>query len=84
MACFLGIVPWVEAVLAKKIWRTEIHKRINEQDSDGATALHWAAKKRNKTVVWLLIDKGADVEVKNRGGGGERRCTWQLMKGIWW
>jgi ankyrin repeat protein len=68
MACALNIVPWVEAVLAKKSWRPRYHKRVNKQDVRGKTALHWLARRGNEAVVRLLLDRGADVKAKDKNG----------------
>jgi len=38
---------------------------VNAKDSDGATALIWAAYFGNIDVVWVLIEKGADVNASN-------------------
>jgi ankyrin repeat protein len=65
MACFVEIVPWVAAVLAKRSWRLRYHRRVNEKDSDGRIALHFAAWRGNETVVRLLVDRGADVKAED-------------------
>jgi ankyrin repeat protein len=79
MACILEIVPWVEAVLAKRSWRPRYHRRVNEKDSDGRTALHGAAWGGNKAVVWLLVDRGADV--KARANDGRTVLHWAVSEG---
>jgi ankyrin repeat protein len=65
IACILEIVPWVEAVLAKKSWRPRYYRRVNQKNYNGETALHWAAIKGNKVLVRLLVDKGADVKAED-------------------
>jgi hypothetical protein len=65
MACSLEIIPWVEAVLAKKSWRPRYHKRVDKKDAGGQTALHHAAKRGREATVRLLVDRGADVNAKN-------------------
>jgi ankyrin repeat protein len=37
---------------------------VNRKDSDGGTALHWAAWGGHETVVRLLLEKGADVHAE--------------------
>lgn len=42
---------------------------LNERDSRfGATSLHWAALRGHQAIVALLIERGADVSVKNNDG----------------
>ena len=38
---------------------------IDVTDSDGNTMLHWAAAIRNKQLFQILIDKGANKNIKN-------------------
>jgi ankyrin repeat protein len=68
IACALEIVPWIEAVLAKKSWWPRYHKSVNEKDDSGQTVLHLAAEGGNKAIVQLLVDKGADVKAKDNHG----------------
>jgi len=42
---------------------------INVRGERGYTALHWAAKKNDKKAAQLLIDVGADVELRTCEGG---------------
>lgn len=41
---------------------------INTRDSKGRTALHWAVKHQRVDMVKLLLDKGADLSIKDRDG----------------
>ena len=41
---------------------------VNEPQSDGATALHWAVHGDFPELAALLIDAGADVSARNRAG----------------
>lgn len=41
---------------------------VNEPQSDGATALHWAVHGNRPDLAALLIDAGADVVARNRAG----------------
>tara|TARA_R110002003_G_scaffold1184_5_gene22605 strand:+ start:12133 stop:14583 length:2451 start_codon:yes stop_codon:yes gene_type:complete len=68
MACNLEIIPWVEAVLAKKSWRPRYHKRVDKKDASGRTLLHYAASTGRQAVVQLLVDRGADVKAKDNDG----------------
>ena len=70
MACYLGIVSWVQ-VLLHKAWIRRFYKRgasVNAKDNDGWTALHWAALGGHEAVVKLLLEKGAELESKNKNG----------------
>ena len=39
---------------------------IDVTDSDGNTMLHWAAATRNKRLFRILVDKGANTNLKNQ------------------
>ena len=41
---------------------------VNSAQADGMTALHWAVHHGEFALAKLLVDKGANVEVKNRYG----------------
>jgi ankyrin repeat protein len=43
-------------------------EKINEKDSSGKTALHWAAEYNNNTIASELIEKGVDVNLKDDEG----------------
>jgi ankyrin repeat protein len=68
MACNLEIIPWVEALLAKKSWRPRFHRRVDKRDENRKTVLHSAAESGNEAVVRLLVDRGADVKAKDKYG----------------
>jgi ankyrin repeat protein len=65
IACCLGIVPWVQAVLSKRIWMLGFQKHVNKKNEDGTTALHIAAVRGIEAGVQLLLDQGADIEAKS-------------------
>jgi hypothetical protein len=66
MLCYLGFEPLVQAKVAWDSWRPRFLKRIDSRDSDGNTALQLAIRGGNETVVRLLVDRGADIEAKNK------------------
>jgi uncharacterized protein len=41
---------------------------LNYQDKTGATALMWAANQRRVEIVKILLQAGADPQIKNQGG----------------
>jgi len=41
---------------------------VNASQSDGATALHWAAYHRDASLAELLLDAGVDPSIANRNG----------------
>jgi uncharacterized protein len=41
---------------------------LNYQDKTGATALMWAANQRRVEIVKMLLQAGADPQIKNQGG----------------
>ncbi|KAI0410672.1 ankyrin repeat-containing domain protein [Xylaria grammica] len=78
LACYFGVSSWVEQLLGKrhrpshraiaKLLRgrnSKIHVRDPEQ---GDTALVLAAWRGHADVLSLLLDSGADVNVRNRDG----------------
>jgi len=46
----------------------ESGSEVNAIQSDGATALHWAAYNGNTDLTELLLEAGADPSIKNRNG----------------
>ncbi len=40
----------------------------NEQQADGATALHWAVHRENSELITVLLSSGADINAVNRLG----------------
>jgi palmitoyltransferase len=41
---------------------------VNEQDNSGESAIHYAASKDNVTVMQMLVQRGADLLSKTKGG----------------
>jgi Ankyrin repeats (3 copies) len=64
MACHLGIVPWVVAIFRKGSWMPRFYRFVDKKDHNGMTALQWAAW-GGHNVVWLLVDRGADIHTKD-------------------
>ena len=44
------------------------HEEINCNDSQGNTALHWAAQRRRPDIVKLLLEHGADPNRRDKLG----------------
>jgi ankyrin repeat protein len=65
-------VPLVDAVKSgdTAALRSLLQKRadVNSRESDGTSALHWAAQRSDLTALELLIRAGADVKAANRYG----------------
>ena len=68
VASNLGIVPWVEAILAKGGWRLRLSKQIDRTDESGRTALDWAISGGNETVVQLLVKSKANPKRRDSIG----------------
>jgi ankyrin repeat protein len=70
LASFFGILPLAENLVLKKGWINTVKRLlyINQRDSNGRTALSWAAERGHEAVVRLLLEKGADVEAKTTFG----------------
>lgn len=45
-----------------------IHHRINAQDNDGRTALHFAAQHGNLEIVKMLLNKGSNPNIQDNQG----------------
>ena len=48
--------------------KTEIKKLINQESSQGFTALHYASYRGNLEIINKLIENGGEVEVSNKRG----------------
>ncbi|MCJ1270776.1 hypothetical protein MMC22_010673 [Lobaria immixta] len=68
-SCF-GIRPLAENLLCKgglfNNWKLKLY--LNKSDNKKRTALMWAAQGGHQAVVWLLLEKGADVNARNKYG----------------
>jgi ankyrin repeat protein len=45
-----------------------LNARVGARDKKGRTSLHYAAQSGNKTIVWMLVDAGADLNVQDDFG----------------
>lgn len=68
LASFLGILSLAEKLVLGEGWINKIKRLsfLNKVDSYRMTALMWAAKRGHDAVVRLLLEKGADTEIKNQ------------------
>ena len=73
MASYLGITPIIENMILPS--GTAI---INQIDGDQGTPLHYAVSSGFETVVQLLLENGADVNLQNKSG----KTALHLIK--WW
>ena len=62
LAASLGLLEIVRKLLEKGA-------RVNERDSDGGTAMHWAAWGGYETVVGLLLKYHADIQAVSKNNG---------------
>ena len=67
IASFIGIVSLAENIISGQGWMNKIKRLffLNKIDSYRMTALMWAAKCGHEAVVRLLLENGADPEIKN-------------------
>jgi ankyrin repeat protein len=54
---------------------------VNSTDANGATALHKAAWEAATDVVSLLLERGADPNIRERGGYRAIDFCWQPSQG---
>jgi Ankyrin repeats (many copies) len=74
VAAGLGCVPgqWIEpehdVLAAVKLLVEELKADVNATDSNGDTALHGAVCRGADSVVEYLVDKGANLNARNKQG----------------
>ena len=70
LASYYGILPVAENILLQNGLRNKVKRLLylNKLDGSGSAALHRAAVSGHEAVVWLLLEKGAEVNVKNKYG----------------
>ena len=68
IASNFDILPLVEKLLTQRGLMKVVKRShlINQRDSEGKTALYWAAVQRNLAMVRLLLNRGADVNAKHQ------------------
>ena len=67
---FFGLTPlsYAVSVAASTDTLQRFLNQIDEQNSDGSTALHCAVKSNNTEIVKYLLAQRADMEIKNKKG----------------
>ena len=68
VASWSCILPLAENLLRQKGFVHKVKRlhHVNRKDSEGRTALWWAAAGRHVAMVQLLLEKGANIEAKDR------------------
>jgi palmitoyltransferase ZDHHC13/17 len=54
---------------------------VNDMDSQGHTSVHWACKKGDVEMLYLLHNKGAKLDVKTREGAQMYPIHWAASEG---
>ncbi|KAF4342049.1 hypothetical protein FBEOM_3980 [Fusarium beomiforme] len=62
---YFGEYRWIDRLSLDAL---QINGHINAVCSNGQTALHWAAKYGKEHIVGLLIERGADLNLKDNNG----------------
>jgi len=66
IASYLGILPLTANLIRKKGRISRLRRLyLNKLDGNGNTALLYAAREGHEAVVQLLVEKGANIEVKD-------------------
>jgi hypothetical protein len=68
MLCYFEFEPLVQRILDCNRWGLRPLKRVDSRDNDGNTALLLVAYEGKEAMVQLLVDKGADIEARNKDG----------------
>jgi len=56
--------------------------KIDHQDQDGRTPLHHAIDENSSAAVTVLLENGADAEIKNNSGYSSARFCTQLLQSM--
>jgi ankyrin repeat protein len=73
LAAYFGVQEAVHAVLGSHY--------LNSTDSYGRTPLSWAAANGHEAVVKLLVEKGAEMETKDKDSSGQTPLSWAASRG---
>lgn len=68
IACYLGIIPWAEALLVGTRPRFKSDMPVRRKRLAGRYPLHLAALAKDIAMVHLLLDHNADVNAKDSNG----------------
>ena len=66
------VTPLIEAIAEQNVYKVKAQitagVNLEETDSFGQTALHWAAKKESVEIARLLLNAGADPHARDEDG----------------
>ena len=77
LVSYFGILPLAENLLLEKGLIGIVKRRLylNKTDGNGWTALYWAVHGGHKGMLWLLLEKGADIDAKDESGYTALHCA---------